>query len=159
MEIVGFPLIIPVALADPFEAVKTASEHDRGSLYEIEVDGAELADERTVIGRKRAAAALVKSRLSLGRGCVPPDKIHDGGRIVEAVRVMFTSGFRDEQDVAAELAITLRNHSRIFVPGHDFIGVAIDMKQGDLGCRQRSEIVHRIFPLLSLLFPEVRERL
>ena len=53
MEVIGFPLIVPIALADAFETEKAASENDRSGFYQVEINGSELANEWTAIGRKR----------------------------------------------------------------------------------------------------------
>src|SRR5439155_3358322 len=55
-EIIRLPLIVPVALAHPLEAIKAPVEDDGCCLDQIEVDGPLLANERALIGTERTAA-------------------------------------------------------------------------------------------------------
>src|SRR5437763_17105815 len=104
MEVIGFPLIVPITFAHPLKPIKPAIENDWRGFDQVEINRAELADERTFAGIEGTAAMLRKPRLGLGRSRMPPYKIDDWRRIIETMRMMFASALRDERNIATQLA-------------------------------------------------------
>src|SRR5437762_3473278 len=67
------------------------------------------------------------------------------------MRMVVHARLRDEGDASAELAVSLRDDARVFVPGHYFIGVAINVQQRDVRSGEWREIVHGILGVSASL--------
>lgn len=72
-----------------------------------------------------------------------PDEFDDGCGIGESVGVMFDAGLGNESDLATQGLVSRREYSRVFIPGYDFVGIAIDMEQGDVCLGEGFELINR----------------
>src|SRR5580765_2145159 len=73
-----------------------------------------------------------------------PDEIHDGCRVIQAVRMMVTIRFAYQLYLAAKLPITFGDYACVFVPRHNFVSITINMEQWHLSLSKRLEIIHGI---------------
>ena len=60
------------------------------------------------------------------------------------MRVMTDTCLGNECDFAAELFVAFGNHAGVFIPGHDIIGVAINMQQRHFRSRERRQSIDRV---------------
>ena len=66
------------------------------------------------------------------------DKFNDWGGVIKAMDVS-NSWLSDQNDFATQCLISICNHFGVLIPRHDLIGIAVNMQQGHLRCRQRLE--------------------
>src|SRR4029079_1514994 len=88
MKVIGFTLIVPVSLANPFHSIQSIVEDHRGCFYQVEIDGPQLADQWTFAGAERSASMLGQPAFRFAGSSMVPDKINDRCRIVQPMRMV-----------------------------------------------------------------------
>src|SRR5262249_44802945 len=90
-KVIGFSLVIPVTIPNPFKPIKAIAEDDGRRFNQIEVEGALFANQRFLTGVEWSSTVCRQPIVRLDGGRMFPNKIHDGSRIIQPMWMMLSA--------------------------------------------------------------------
>ncbi len=87
------------------------------------------------------------------------NELDDRCRVLQGMWMVANTRLADHINTTAQLAISPRQHIRVFIDRHDLVNLAYHVKQRHVGLCQRLELIDRIGAIFELLFPILRREL